>query len=194
MTGEFDALVSRVMPQIGDEISKNVSHVMDASTQTDKKFEYCFQCHHHHVIVKNLASIYEEDIKSMAINHMTSKSKCTEKECASATVIGGRNVCVESREPMKLEDRPKWGVNRPLQQYIKASGRDQFYLRNKRKKHQKRHEDQNRNGDDNGSKKDSSMAESQSTSRSPSIITNSTVIAFTPKLFPFPRIKMDTSI
>lgn len=172
------------MPQNCDEISKNVSHLMDASTQTDKKFEYCFQCryhqcHHHHVIVKDLSSSYDDDIKSVAVNHMASKSKCTEKECASA-LVGGRNVCVESREPMKLEDRPKWGVNRPLQQYVKASERDPFYLRNKRKKHQKRHEEQNRNGD--GSKEDSSMPESRSTSPSPSIITNSTVTLSSPKL------------
>lgn len=35
-------------------------------------------------------------------------------------------------------DRPKWGVNRPLMQYIKASDRDPFYIKNRRKKYIKR--------------------------------------------------------
>ncbi|XP_067613153.1 calponin homology domain-containing protein DDB_G0272472 [Eurosta solidaginis] len=33
----------------------------------------------------------------------------------------------------KVDDRPKWGVNRPVVQYVKASERDPFYLRNKKK-------------------------------------------------------------
>lgn len=185
VTEDFDALVPVETRRNDDERTKEVSHVMDASTQTDKKFEYCFQCryhhcHHHHVIVKELPSNCSDEMKSTSINQMTSKGKCMEKECASGSVAG-RNMCIESKEPMKIEDRPKWGVNRPLQQYVKASERDPFYLRNKRKKHQKRHDEPNRSGDGDGSK-DDSMPESRSISPSPSIITNSTVTLSSPQL------------
>lgn len=182
VTEDFDALIPSEMRPNDDEKSKDVCHVMDASTQTDKKFEYCFQCHHchhHHVIVKDL-SLNCDEMKSVAVNHVNAKGKCMEKECASAS-IGGRNTCAESREPMKIEDRPKWGVNRPAISYVKASERDPFYLRNKRKKHQKRNEEQNRSCDGDGCKEDS-MPESRSTSPSPSIITNSTVTLSSPQL------------
>lgn len=188
MTEDFDTLIPREMRQNDEESSKEMSNVMDASTQTDKKFEYCFQCryhhcHHHHVIVKDLLSNCDEDVKSVAVNHMTTKGKCMEKECASASVGGGvgRNLYIEQKESIKIEDRPKWGVNRPLREYVKASERDPFYLRNKRKKHQKRHEEQNQSCDGDGSKEDS-MPESRSISPSPSIITNSTVTLSSPKL------------
>lgn len=185
VTEDLDALVPRELRQNDEDWSRDIPHVMDASTQTDKKFEYCFQCryhhcHHHHVIVKDLSSNCGDEMKAVAVNHMTSKGKCMEKECASAS-IGGRNLCIEQREPIKIEDRPKWGVNRPLREYVKASERDPFYLRNKRKKHKKRHEEQNRSCDGDASKEDS-MPESRSTSPSPSIITNSTVTLSSPQL------------
>lgn len=39
-----------------------------------------------------------------------------------------------------MDDRPKWGVNRPPHQYVKASDRDQFSLRQRRRRfgHSKR--------------------------------------------------------
>ncbi|XP_053956422.1 general transcriptional corepressor trfA [Anastrepha ludens] len=39
----------------------------------------------------------------------------------------------------KVDDRPKWGVNRPVVQYVKASERDPFYLRNKKKHNNNQH-------------------------------------------------------
>lgn len=47
----------------------------------------------------------------------------------------------EIKESIRFEDRPKWGVNRPIAQYVKASDRDPFYLKNKRKKCKKRFSD-----------------------------------------------------
>lgn len=175
-----------------DKPKIDVSHVSDASTQTDKKLEYCFQCryhhcHHHQVIVKDLSSNCLDDVKTVTVNHANAKLKCLDKECASAS-ISGRTMCIESKDPIKIEDRPKWGVNRPLHQYVKASERDPFYLRNKRKKHQKRQysDEQNRSVSDGDGLKDDSIAGSRSISRSispsPSIITNSTVTLSSPQL------------
>lgn len=177
-----DDLVSEMQSKESfvDHLKGEHSQVSDASTQTDRKLEYCFQCryhhcHHHHVIVKDLTANSTEDVKTIAVSHANSKIRCSDKECASAS-IGHRNGCIESKEPMKLEDRPKWGVNRPSQQYRTASERDPFYLRNKRKRHQKRQYsgDQNRCCDDDGPKEDSNQ-DSRSASPNPSIITNSTV-------------------
>ncbi|XP_031632569.1 uncharacterized protein LOC116346573 [Contarinia nasturtii] len=186
---DFDVIISG--ESTGNSVEKSkieVSQVIDASTQTDKKMEYCFQCryhhcHHHHVIVKDLSS-HGEELKTVAVNHINSKQKYNDKECASV-LVGARNMCNESKEPIKIEDRPKWGVNRPLQQYVKASERDPFYLRNKRKKHQKsRHfnEEQSRSCDDDGFKETDSTPGSRSASPSPSIITNSTVTLSSPQL------------
>lgn len=165
-----------------------MTHFSDASTQTDKKLEYCFQCsyhhcHHHHVIVKDLSLNCTEDLKTVAVNHANMKLKCQDKECASA-LAGNRNMCSDLKEPTKIEERPKWGVNRPLHQYVKASERDPFYLRNKRKKYQKRQftEDQNRNCEENSGSKEESTQASRSVSPNPSIITNSTVTLSSPQL------------
>lgn len=189
VTDDFGAISNGIdhSKEMTEEKAKNeLTNVTDASTQTDKKLEYCFQCryhhcHHHHVIVKELSSNCTEDVKTVAVNH-SSKLKCLDKECASASV-GGRNMCADPKEPAKIEDRPKWGVNRPLHQYVKASERDPFYLRNKRKKHQKRQytEENSRSCDADGSKEES-MPGSRSTSPSPSIITNSTITLSSPQL------------
>lgn len=175
------------MDTVDDRPNNESSQFTDASTQTDRKQEYCFQCryhhcHHHHVIVKDLAANCTEDVKTIAVNHANSKQKCSDKDCASASILN-RIVCNDPKEPMKIEDRPKWGVNRPLQQYVKASERDPFYLRNKRKKHQKRQfsEEQNHSCDGDASK-DDSIPGSRSTSPNPSIITNSTVTLSSPAL------------
>lgn len=182
-------------------INRNVDHVdvIDASTQTDRKQEYCFQCryhhcHHHHVIVKDAITDDELAVKTVAVNHhvpITKVLKCSDKECASAPIGHHRNNSnygMDAKEtPVKLEDRPKWGVNRPLQQYVKASERDPMYLRNKRKKHhQKRSQfavdDLNSRCCDGDISKDDSAQGSRSTSPSPSIITNSTITLSSPSI------------
>lgn len=191
VTDDFDAPFAQEIEEYVNERTKiQVSQAIDASTQTDQKMEFCFQCryhhcHHHHVITKDVSSSGSEEVKTVSVNHVSSKSKCMCKECASASVVVGRAVCSQLKEPIKIEDRPKWGVNRPLQQYIKASDRDPFYLRNKRKKHQKRHftDDRSRSGDgDVDGSKEYSAPVSRSTSPSPSIITNSTVTLSSPQL------------
>lgn len=124
VTEDFDAALPNKnqmnAKDIFDEVKPKIemSHVADASTQTDKKLEYCFQCryhhcHHHHVIVKDLESDCVDDVRAVAVNHATLKSKCSDKECASAS-IGNRTVCNDPKEPIKIEDRPKWGVNRVI--------------------------------------------------------------------------------
>lgn len=179
-----------------NEIVRPKSAMLDASTQTDKKFEfeYCFQCryhqcHHHHVIVKDidLSSNCADDVKTVAINHL--KTKCNEKDCTTAAINRNCDTKDGGKEPMKIEDRPKWGVNRPLQQYIKASERDPFYMRNKRKKHRQRNINAEENvysvcdGDaDDLNEENKTDSRSRSPSPSPSIITNTTVILSSPQI------------
>lgn len=188
VTDDFDALLP-VQIKSSESIDAKPNYEMsDASTQTDKKLEYCFQCQydhcHHHHIIREFPPNSADDMKTMTVNHINTKIKCTDKECASASVMVSRNMYGESREPIKIEDRPKWGVNRPLHQYVKASERDPFYLRNKRKKsHQKRQcTDEQNPCCDNDTSKDDSTPESRSISPSPSIITNSTVTLSSPQL------------
>lgn len=89
------------------------AQVTDASTQTDRKQEYCFQCrfhhcHHHHVIVKDdNATTDDVGVKTVSVNHASSKLKCSDKECANSSLIGHRSSCSDAKEPIKLEDRPK---------------------------------------------------------------------------------------
>lgn len=45
-----------------------------------------------------------------------------------------KGFCAGSMDSNKNEPRPKWGVNRPAFQYVKASERDPHYLRNRRRK------------------------------------------------------------
>lgn len=157
------------------KIKRENFQVTDASTQTDRKQEFCFQCRYHlcqqnhHVNSKDSPSNIN-DVKTISVNNINSKNKCSDS-------------CAETKDLNKLEDRPKWGVNRPLQQYVKASERDPFYLRNKRKKHQKQKlsVEENHCYDGDGSR-DNSNHGSRSTSPSPSIITNSTVILSSPVL------------
>lgn len=184
VTEDFESNSAKRIDESEAKSKSESSHVMDASTQTDRKQEYCFQCrfhhcHHHHVLLRDLTT---EDVKTIAVNHVGTKLKCSDKECVNSS-NGSRNSCPDTKEPIKLEDRPKWGVNRPVQQYVKASERDPFYMRNKRKKHQKRKfsEEQHRFEDGDVSK-DNSAPGSRSTSPSPSIITNSTVTISSPTL------------
>lgn len=173
------------------------AQVIDASTQTDRKQEYCFQCryhhcHHHHVIVKDAIADDDLSVKTVAVNHhvpTTKLLKCLEKECSSAPIGHHRNNTYGSdtkEPPMKLEDRPKWGVNQPLRNYVKASERDPMYLRNKRKKHHPKRQyavdDINSHCCDGDISKEDSAQGSRSTSPSPSIITNSTVTLSSPSL------------
>lgn len=194
VTDDFTSILTETQASNGVGILDDANRidraqVIDASTQTDRKQEYCFQCryhhcHHHHVIVKD-STTDDIAVKTVAVNHAPTKLKCPEKECASAP-IGHRDrnhYGIDAKESIKLEDRPKWGVNRPVHQYIKASERDPIYLRNKRKKHQKRQfpDDISRCCDGDISK-DDSVQGSRSTSPSPSIITNSTVTLSSPSL------------
>lgn len=198
-TNDIDDFNSKIQDQsipndLLCESNRLARSTTDAATQTDyEKSEPCFDCHfsqchhhHHHVIV---SAKNTEDYKS--------KSKCLDKDCGATIEISQRNqtakgdgshdMSKDAREHIKLEDRPKWGVNRPLQQYVKASERDPFYLRNKRKNLKRRiaseggHSSGEQSSTYAGETKDD-MHVSRSTSPSPSIVTNSTVTLSSPQL------------
>lgn len=144
----------------------------DASTQTDDKtiHECCFQCryhqcHHHHVVLNGLSTKERGDELKTAINKSPNEAKTIELK--------------ELKEIQRLEDRPKWGVNRPQMQYVKASERDPNYVRNRKKGHKKRLPRMNASGGENGANifdpRDVFNAVSRSNSPTPSTITNGTV-------------------
>lgn len=144
----------------------------DASTQTDDKtiHECCFQCryhqcHHHHVVLNELSTKERGDELKTAINKSPNEAKTIELK--------------ELKEIQRLEDRPKWGVNRPQMQYVKASERDPNYVRNRKKGHKKRLPRMTASSSENGGSmfdpRDVFNAISRSNSPTPSTITNGTV-------------------
>lgn len=76
----------------------------------------------------------------------TIRSKSKEKKSLNNNQYNQQNIpAAHTQEHQQFKtsssssnDRPKWGVNRPLMQYIKASDRDPFYIKNRRKKYIKR--------------------------------------------------------
>lgn len=160
---------------------------VDATTQTDHVSDSSCCCqhhqhHHHHVYVKEIATSRSpfrlkggrEDIQTIALDILTSKGTEIDGEPLHSMMntplrlkltSDGKYEQKEPKEPIKLEDRPKWGVNRPVTQYVKASERDPVYLRNKRKKLKKRSSENADSGIDN-----SSTMISRSTS--PSLVAN----------------------
>lgn len=167
------------------------SRTFDASTQTEHKYglEYCFQCryhscHHHHVLLKDVTQRCGDDFKTIALDQL--KATCMERDCSAAHTNRPLDLKDVKELPMRLEDRPKWGVNRPQHQYIKASERDPFYLRNKRKRHSRRRPFAGEMAYDDGTAMDAmddkEDGRSRTPSPSPSVITNSTVILSSPQV------------
>lgn len=142
---------------------------VDAATQTDQLSDSNCCCqhhqyHHHHVYVKEIPSSRSpfhvkggrDDIQAIAFDILSGKRKETDSDPGSVTTplrskqpADTKHESKEPKEPMRIEDRPKWGVNRPVTQYVKASERDPIYLRNKRKKLKKRSTDDMDSGTDN---------------------------------------------
>lgn len=170
------------------------SQTFDAATQTENKYglEYCFQCryhscHHHHVVLKDVTQRCGDDVKIIALDQL--KAKCLDRDCSATHANQMLDIKDAKELPVRLEDRPKWGVNRPQQQYIKASDRDPFYLRNKRKKHNRRHPFADSMAYDDGTADrldDKEDGQSRAPSPNPSVITNSTVILSSPQVMAMP--------
>lgn len=160
----------------------------DASTQTDDKsiHECCFQCrhhqchqHHHHTLLDKMTNEERGD-----------ETKSTGNNSTKSTAIDAKSIELrELKESQRLEDRPKWGVNRPQMQYVKASERDPNYVRNRKRGHKKRAMRMNQDdGDGDGGTDNASdirnlfTAISRANSPTPSTITNGTVtLATSPK-------------
>lgn len=163
---------------------------LDVSTQTDDdniKIDPNCCCqrhqyhHHHHVYVKEIPSSRSpfhtkagrEDIQAIAIDILNNQKRELGGEntitaalvrSKALSIIEGRNEMKEAKEPLRIQDRPKWGVNRPTNQYVKASERDPMYLRNKRKKFRKivSYDSNNNNSDAIDSGNENSMSRSPS--------------------------------
>lgn len=156
---------------------------IDAATQTESKAETecCAKCDHLHVITNELP-----------INELTEAKSTAEKNAVREYVMSTNSSVArpktnteqktdmkELKEPTRLEDRPKWGVNQPIVQYVKASERDPFYLRNKRRRSKKRVAEVPNSSDLHCNVSPSN--DSRSVSPSPSIITNSTITLSSPR-------------
>lgn len=167
---------------------------LDASTQTDddnNKIDPNCCCqrnqyhHHHHVYVKEIPSSRSpfharggrEGIQTIAIDILNNQMKELGGEnTITAALIRSKAITTtdckielkEIKEPLSIQDRPKWGVNRPTNQYVKASERDPMYMRNKRKKFRKLFSLDNNNSDAIDSGNEICM----SRSTSPSLITS----------------------
>lgn len=156
VSGEWDELPLSTAshPQTNDTVPPAmVTSTMDAQTQTDGKTEQvncCCQQHHHiHYVeipttrtpfyakggCESIQAIALVDILATPTNHLLSDAMTS---TLPRTKTAPESLRIESREALKMQDRPKWGVNRPLNQYVKASERDPMYQRNKRKKSKKR--------------------------------------------------------
>lgn len=157
----------------------------DASTQTDDKSMYdcCVQCryhqcHHHHVLLQKLTT-KERGEETKSNNRLPNETKTFELK--------------ELKEIQRLEDRPKWGVNRPQMQYVKASERDPNYVRNRKKCHRKRLPRVNGGGGYRMSASDMRdvfSGVSRSNSPTPSTITNGTItLSTSPKREPQLKLK-----
>lgn len=134
---------------------------VDAQTQTDGKADQLtcccqqnHQCHHHHIYVKEFPGSCSpfhtksgrEKIQAIAMDIVANQKKqlLLGEHAVTAAMICTKPAsnqlrieAKEHKEPVKMRDRPKWGVNRPLNQYVKASERDPIYQRNRRKKYRK---------------------------------------------------------
>lgn len=94
--------------------------------------------HHHHLYLNKYSSVTTTSSVTQSKGELNDMNKGevepTDLMTTTTTTTTTTTIQTKSKDNKKSQkERPKWGVNRPLMQYIKASDRDPFYLRNKRK-------------------------------------------------------------
>lgn len=188
---------NEIPPILPQSPSQPNIETVEKSTQTDNKSDTNCCCqrhqhHHHHVYVKEIGTsrsphhmkTHREDIKTIALDILASQAKDIDSDATiSATLIRPKaqsELRQDPKDTIRLQDRPKWGVNRPMNQYVKASERDPFYVRNKRKKYKKRISEDVDNNNDNNNNISGSVDILVSRSTSPSLITSSTATDLSP--------------
>lgn len=105
--------------------------------QTDEDSTCNHHHHHHHLYLNEYSSVTTTSSVTQSkreLNEINKADADPRELTTTTTTTTTTTIRAKSKENKKSpKERPKWGVNRPLMQYIKASDRDPFYLRNKRK-------------------------------------------------------------
>jgi len=131
-----------------NEASKTVA------TQTDS-FLFCEFCsHQYHNIHRCSHSTIDNSILTANSNNMNSSSNSNNVQ----------NDVMKPKEK-KSEERPKWGVRNPPIKYLKASERDPFYGKSRKKRYLKKAASESEKNDDSCTYKDCPLVKSPLLSR-----------------------------
>lgn len=106
------------------------------ATQTDSVMfcEFCcFHQHCHHALMNGAETTTSTTHLLTTKTENLHSTTTTNQEIKTTTMVRSK-----SKEKNRIEDRPQWGVNKPSIQYVKASERDPFYMRNKKKRYAKK--------------------------------------------------------
>lgn len=125
------------------------SSSVDVAVQTEITPKMCNLCCHHKLYLQEISTVTTSvtqtsknkvlgERKSPPEEENASTGRNVENETITTTTTTKTMIRSKPGKTKKAEPRPKWGVNRPLMQYIKASERDPFCLRQRRKKYQQR--------------------------------------------------------
>ncbi|GAB0097861.1 hypothetical protein DMENIID0001_135390 [Sergentomyia squamirostris] len=128
---------------------RDSSSSVDVSVQTEIPPKLCNLCCHHKLYLQEISTVTtsvtqtsknngrSKNVPEEADNNTTNEGNI-ENETITTTTTTKTMIRSKAGKGKKSESRPKWGVNRPLMQYIKASERDPFCLRQRRKKYQQK--------------------------------------------------------
>ncbi|XP_059622769.1 uncharacterized protein LOC132265981 [Phlebotomus argentipes] len=123
---------------------RDSSSSVDVGVQTEITSRMCNLCCHHKLYLQEISTV-TTSVTSTSKNKVLGERKIVpeeeknvENETITTTTTTKTMIRSKPGKGKKAEPRPKWGVNRPLMQYIKASERDPFCLRQRRKKYQQR--------------------------------------------------------
>uniref|UniRef100_A0A1B0CEX5 Putative trichohyalin-plectin-similarity domain protein n=1 Tax=Lutzomyia longipalpis TaxID=7200 RepID=A0A1B0CEX5_LUTLO len=119
------------------------SSSVDVAVQTEIPSRLCNLCCHHKLYLQEISTV------TTSVTQTSNKGQqqtiadddggsSARNETITTTTTTKTMIRSKAGKSKKPEPRPKWGVNRPLMQYIKASERDPFCLRQRRKKYQQR--------------------------------------------------------
>ncbi|XP_055703890.1 uncharacterized protein LOC129802239 [Phlebotomus papatasi] len=125
------------------------SSSVDVAVQTEITPKMCNLCCHHKLYLQEISTVTTSvtqtsknkvlgERKAPPEDENASTGRNVENETITTTTTTKTMIRSKPGKTKKAEPRPKWGVNRPLMQYIKASERDPFCLRQRRKKYQQR--------------------------------------------------------
>ncbi|CAG9805494.1 unnamed protein product [Chironomus riparius] len=138
------------LPATTNEASKTVA------TQTES-FLFCEFCSHQ----------YHNILTHQRCSHLTVDNNNNNNNTANGNNMNSNNVHNDVMKPKdkKNEDRPKWGVRNPPIKYLKASERDPFYGKSRKKRYLKKAASESEKNDDSCTYKDCPLVKSPLLSR-----------------------------